>query len=144
MTGYNHVAIGVIVGVSIKNPIAVIPVAFASHFVLDALPHFGNNKKFDKWNTNFIYLLAIDAALCLSVLLFAIYKWPNLWLPIGLGAFFAALPDFIWLAYGKKKLPDNWFFRFSKWVQWGEFPWGMVIEIPVFVCLMIVIIGGLH
>lgn len=143
MTGYNHVATGVIVAVIIKNPVAVIPVAFVSHFVLDALPHFGRHPRFKAWNSNFLYLLAVDAALCFAVYFFALYKWPDLRVAITLGAFFAALPDFMWLIYGKKTLPKNWFYKFSKWIQWGERPWGMVIEIPYFLFTLYVLIGVL-
>lgn len=143
MTGFNHVAVGVVVGVAIKNPVAIIPIAFLSHFVLDALPHFGRHPKFKNWNSNFLYLLAADAALCFAVYLFALYKWPNLWLSITLGAFFAALPDFMWLVYGKKDLPKNWFYKFSQKIQWGERSWGMIIEIPFFLTMLAVLIGVL-
>jgi hypothetical protein len=138
MTGYNHVAVGVLVAVIIKNPVVVVPVAFASHFVLDALPHF----KYPEHNSNkFLYLLAIDGALCSAIYIFALYKWPHQWLAITLGAFFAALPDFMWLFYYKKPLPKNWFYKFSAWIQWGERPWGMLIEIPVFALLVFTIIA---
>jgi len=41
MTITNHVLAGAIIGLTVSNPVAAIVLAFASHFVLDALPHFG-------------------------------------------------------------------------------------------------------
>jgi len=35
-----HVAVGVAIGSLIPNPVLAVPLAFASHFVLDAVPHW--------------------------------------------------------------------------------------------------------
>jgi len=41
MTITNHILAGAIIGAVIKEPALALPIAFASHFVMDALPHFG-------------------------------------------------------------------------------------------------------
>src|SRR3989344_3470564 len=41
MTITNHVLAGSIIGLIVKEPILAVTIAFASHFVMDALPHFG-------------------------------------------------------------------------------------------------------
>ena len=40
MTATNHVATGVLIAVVVPDPWVALPLAFASHFVCDALPHF--------------------------------------------------------------------------------------------------------
>ena len=37
----NHVLAGSLIGIGIKEPTLAITLAFVSHFVMDALPHFG-------------------------------------------------------------------------------------------------------
>ncbi len=41
MTGFNHAVTGALIAGAVGNPFLAIPLAFASHFVLDAIPHFG-------------------------------------------------------------------------------------------------------
>jgi hypothetical protein len=41
MHSINHAALGAVIGLVTKDPLIAIPAAFASHFVLDALPHYG-------------------------------------------------------------------------------------------------------
>lgn len=40
MTGFNHGLVGGLLGSLLPLPLAV-PAAFASHFILDTLPHYG-------------------------------------------------------------------------------------------------------
>lgn len=40
MTGFNHALVDGLIGKYVPWPLAI-PLAFASHFVLDALPHYG-------------------------------------------------------------------------------------------------------
>ena len=42
MTTANHLVVGAIIGVAIKQPLVALPVAYGSHFVLDALPRYGD------------------------------------------------------------------------------------------------------
>jgi len=37
----NHVLAGSIIGLTVKEPSLAIIIAFASHFVMDMMPHFG-------------------------------------------------------------------------------------------------------
>jgi hypothetical protein len=41
MTAVNHVIMGSVVVAAVGNPVLGVPLALASHFLLDALPHFG-------------------------------------------------------------------------------------------------------
>ena len=47
MTGTNHAMTGGVIGLVIGGPIAI-PIAFASHFLLDWMPHLGFEKLEDR------------------------------------------------------------------------------------------------
>ncbi len=129
MTGINHTLVGAIVGLTVKQPYLVAPIAFASHFVCDSLPHFGRVKNMKHWDRTFTTILFIDATACFTALAIILLTWPTLWQAAVVGMFFAALPDFTWLIFGKRKLPKNAFYRFHSWLQWGERPYGWIYEL---------------
>lgn len=127
MTGFNHTLAGCIIAVLIPAPLVPFA-AFASHFLLDAMPHFGRSQRFSPYTRDFKLMLVVDAVLCVATLLFAIVLFPNLALLLVTGAFFATLPDFMWLLEGKV----NWlhkFFRFATVIQWGERQYGWIFEL---------------
>lgn len=134
MTGTNHTLVGAIIAVTLPPPL-VPAVALISHFVLDALPHFGRHPEINPGDRRhypkiFKYWLVGDAILCFTALFGAWALFPNKWLIITIGAFFAAGPDFLWLLEPHAK--TRWakkFFAFAKWIQWGERPWGWILEI---------------
>jgi len=145
MTGTNHTLAGAIIAVLVPPPLVPL-VAFASHFVLDALPHFGNRSWMpatgaDPYSRTFKYWLVFDAVGCFAALFGAWWLFPDKWLIITIGAFFAAGPDFLWLfekyahgAFARK------FYRFAAKIQWAELPWGWVLELlyaAIFVGLLI-------
>lgn len=143
MTGFNHTLAGSIIAVLVPAPFVPL-VAFMSHFVLDAVPHFGNlswapdhgDRSFSR---KFVLLLIGDAIGCFASLFFAWWLFPDKWLIITIGAFFAAGPDFLWLIDGKIKWLKP-FFRFATWIQWGERPWGWTLEIvyATLFCLLLI------
>ncbi len=148
MTGANHVLTGAVIGAVIKEPVVAIPLAFASHFALDSLPHFG----FSSWEQRTKYkrlleiVLLIDGimlAAVISVLLNASVNWL-----IVVCAFAAVSPDLVWVyryivpeKFGKLKPSDgNRFTQFHKNIQKREFPRGFIIEYIAFVTLLTAII----
>lgn len=134
MIATNHALTGAIIGLTVAGPIAL-PLAFVSHFVLDSIPHYGDNDKRLK-NTSFIMQLLIDAVLCgLLVILLALTGAANWPLAVAC-AFLAASPDFMWLprflrARRGQKEPrkKNWIIAFHSWVQWFQRPIGAVVEV---------------
>lgn len=98
MTATNHALSGALIGATISQPYLAIPLAFASHFVLDAIPHFGlddvgghSNIK----NRKLFHRVLVFDALLLSIVF--------IWLLIigASGLVFACLiaagsPDFVW------------------------------------------------
>jgi hypothetical protein len=126
MLGFNHTLAGSIIAIITPAPLVPV-VAFISHFVLDATPHFGRSKRVYPYTRPFIYLLIADAVLCASSLLFAIWLFPDKWFILAVGAFFSTLPDFLWLIEGRVKGLKN-YFKFARWVQWGERPYGWIFD----------------
>ena len=136
MRAINHALTGSIIGFSIGNPIAI-PIAFASHFVLDSLPHYGDRSRSEVEVHNskeFKVLLVIDAILCgLLVIVLGISGADN-WQLAGLCAFAAASPDLFSIPRFKRSITEkkeyvgNAFQRFHKKIQWGEKPWGKYVE----------------
>lgn len=134
MVATNHAVTGAIIGLSLGNPIAL-PLAFLSHFVLDAIPHFGDdNKRIAR--TSFVLQLLADATLCgLLVLLLALSGTAN-WQLAALCAFLAASPDFMWIPRflrarkgQKDPEPSHPVIRFHSWIQWFQRPIGAIVEI---------------
>jgi hypothetical protein len=136
MTGLNHTLVGAAVALTFKNPILIAPIALASHFVCDALPHFGDHPKLKPYNSAFMKYLRIEALLCIAALLFAIALSPTNWFILGLGAAFATLPDFLWPFQHKFPRWTAPFYRFHTVIQWGERSYGWTYEI-VYASLLI-------
>jgi hypothetical protein len=136
MLATNHGTTGMILGAVLPLPIAI-PVAFASHFVMDALPHYGIDNK--KRNSNKLYkrIVCIDTTVALSFA--AICAATGHWAMFIVG-WVAYSPDGYWVyLYLKTKSmnlrPHNRFSRFHKNIQRFERPWGVWIELPI-ACLL--------
>lgn len=165
MTATNHALTGAAIALVIKKPELAIPLAFVSHFVLDAIPHYNpqqiNKQTFknygDSWRKKFsrplfLYIFAGDMVLFALILLslpFAAPSGVSGW-TIFFSAFAAASPDFIGgryviyklVGYKPKKIKNSLFTKFHIWVQWMERPWGMGLEF-VWFGLMIWLIHNL-
>lgn len=150
MTATNHGLSGALIGLAITQPAVALPLAFVSHFVLDAVPHFGDLRFYesDKKRKLFHLYLFIDATL-LAILISFLFISNAGWLPLAC-LFMAGCPDFVH-AYqylfnknfhergsGPKK---HWFMKFHKSIQWSETQKGLVVEIPFAILLSALIIN---
>jgi hypothetical protein len=124
----NHTLTGIVLALAIKNPLVIAPVAFASHLALDSLPHFGHpDLDFDSFN--FKVIASVDSALSSGILIGAIILWPQQWPALVVGAFFATLPDLLYI-------PQYFFhvtlfkrlFAVHSAVQWSQTPPGIISE----------------
>lgn len=140
MTGVNHALTGALIGGVIAQPVLAIPLAFASHFVCDAIPHFGQEP--GKRNWKFKSVLAFDG-FALSIGLVIALATEN-YFP-AFTALVAISPDFVWIAryIFKEKWgtinpgPKN---KFSQWhssIQKYETEQGIFVEIPYFILLLL-------
>jgi len=133
MIGFNHALTGGLISRYLPAPIGL-PLAFASHFVLDMLPHYGiEQNKRDKsrfWKTFFI----IDSFATLGLAIFAV--WDRHYVMF-FGGLLGVMPDFFWVAtvirtksFKNLSQNGNWFMKWHASLQFYEKPWGLWIELP--------------
>lgn len=137
MIGFNHALAGTVIAATV-SPIYVPLIALTSHFVIDALPHFGKSHIFAPYRKPFVALLGVDAVLCFTILGASWWLFPDKWLVMTIGIFFATLPDFLWLIEGKV----SWltpYFSFAKRIQSRESPEGWTYEV-LFLCMAVLLI----
>ena len=129
MQALNHVVFGSLIAVTIEQPALAIPISFASHFVLDAIPHYGSDPKALRGSRPYIIRIVVDAILSVLVILFFLSLNPNNKALLIACAFFAVLPDLIWpLALFIKRRGPLWeFFKFHKTIQ-RESRKGIILE----------------
>lgn len=134
---------GAVVAVGLQHPLLIAPVAVASHFLLDALPHFGVHKNdIAKRNKHplFHYMLIVDVALAVTLLALlpgilsgVISGWVLIF-----GMILAFIPDAVWVyqhiyeAKLKKEYTMKRLTKFHDKIQWGERTWGVFVEILFF------------
>lgn len=127
MLGFNHVLAGSIIAVITPAPLVPI-VALASHFILDLFPHFGESDTVKPGTKSFRNLLLLDGLLCIGGYLLAVSLFPSQWFTIAIGAFFAAFPDVLWLAWHRGPKWLDRFLDWAHWIQWGERPYGWIFD----------------
>jgi hypothetical protein len=109
MTATNHVVAGALIATYLHNPWLAIPVAVASHFALDSLPHIEYLKdKTDNQSLRFFIRLAADCGLAASILVTILLLQPAGVALILVCGIAAASPDLMWLYYlVLKKGPES-------------------------------------
>ncbi len=132
MTTANHALTGALIATIVKQPILAIPLAFISHFVCDALPHFDSGFTFGK-KSMYIYLL-LDGGIAILFALFLLSRGvENPWL-LAVSGFAAMSPDLVWLYYGIKQKLDKLevygrITTFHHRIQWSATRWGIIPEL---------------
>ncbi len=162
MTGTNHALTGAVIALAVKKPELAIPLAFLSHFVLDAIPHYNPPNVQRKFFTNFSdgwakklafpsfrAIFAGDMLLLLLVISLIPLAHPldiSPW-TIFFSMLAAISPDFIggrFFIYRILKIPKkpnkiSWFTGLHHWFQWMERPWGIFVEIAWFFLMLLLI-----
>ena len=144
MTAPNHALTGALIGLTVSNPLLALPLAFLSHFALDAIPHYDppEQDKAKLFNSRrfFVEFLLIGALLCLALVLLLAWRRPEHWVVAAICAFLATSPDLFWIpryrrARKGKTMPPtrNIFLRFHSWVQWKTGPKLVWLETAWFV-----------
>jgi len=139
MTAINHALTGSLIGLIIGQPLAAVPLAIGSHFVCDAIPHFGTglpNKVLLKTDAFRNYLFA-EGLLCFLLVCVLAFVRPEHWLLASICAFAAASPDLLsFNGYQKTRRGLNWeagrYVKFAGGIQWFERPIGAVVEVAWF------------
>lgn len=143
MTTSNHMLSGAIIALTISQPAIALPLAFVSHFVLDALPHYGYPSGIygEAFQHRLTIVMESVNAIGVPLLIYLIWGEPFwVWLAAGL----AISPDLMWLYYHFKYekhglvAPIGPLTRLHRKIQWGERRWGILVEMPVFIVLILV------
>lgn len=142
MTATNHAVTGAVIGLLPVQPVLAVALAFLSHFICDALPHFGITDGTTKFlrSQRFLNMLVADMVLCVALVVVLASAQPQHWLLASVCAFVATVPDMAWLPgyirarRGKQfRQRPNAFMRFAANIQWFEKPIGLAVEIAWFV-----------
>jgi len=136
MFATNHGLAGIVIGATLSAPVAV-PIAFVSHFIMDAIPHYGVDGKTRNSNLNYQKIVHIDTAIALSfaVITAAVGRWDMFFV-----GWVAYSPDIYWvyMHFKEKKnfdlKPNNKFAKFHQKIQ-REHKNGWIVEVPVAVSL---------
>lgn len=150
MTATNHALTGAVIALAVKQPVLAVPLAFASHFVLDAIPHFGiHEDDHVKRNSHWLFrtVISIDTVLAVAMII-TIPLLANEtvgWWVILLGMLAGIAPDTIWiyrfvrLMRNKLVRPYGRVAKFHQNIQWSEQPWGLNVEILWVIASLVVI-----
>lgn len=88
-----HAAAGVAIGVIIPNPLVAAPVAVASHFLLDMVPHWQETLAPYTPTKKTYIRIPLDMALAIGITLLAVHWQPQNTASVWAGAIFANVPD---------------------------------------------------
>jgi hypothetical protein len=135
--GLNHALAGGLIGYYVPLP-AALPLAVASHFILDALPHYGlpyaERERSKFWKRFFTADFFLAASL--MAIPIASHNYPMLICGIA-----AVLPDFVWVLHVIKKKTfdlgehEGWYRKWHAKIQRYERPWGIWVELPLVAAL---------
>lgn len=137
-----HVAVGAAIASKIPNPFLAIPLAFASHFVLDAVPHWNphivtETKKFGHPTKKSTTVIVIDSVLALTLGSFIAYQaLPNTGHAITIlaASFASVLPDlaespYFFLKTKKMSLPKSWVDFHRSLQTHSDLYWGLLTQL---------------
>lgn len=145
MTATNHALTGAAIGIFISNPAAALVTAFISHFLLDALPHYGSSDEKYLKSKRFALYLVLEAFLCFLIVLMLFILRPHHWLIAAICAFLAASPDLYWIrkyraARANRNYRENMFGRFAGRIQWFQKPIGAYVEVAWLIGIIILLL----
>ena len=133
MTATNHVLTGIVIGSVIHQPLLALPIAFLSHFVLDALPHY-SDERITLVDRTFLYILFSDMCIAAGFLAILVIAMPINWPVLLVCGVLASSPDLMWLSpwlqelKGIKPKPFGLIRQFHSKIQWCTKPWGIGVE----------------
>lgn len=134
MRAVSHTVTGAVIAVALPSPWLALPLAAVSHFILDAMPHYGSDKITTE-SRAFTYILAADTAMAAAFLLFLAVLQPSNWMLAAICGVIAASPDLMWLpkyisALRGREAPKevNALESFHSRIQWYERPPGLIVE----------------
>jgi hypothetical protein len=149
MRAINHALLGSVIGLSVGNPWIAVPVAVASHFALDMVPHHD----FSKNSLNrpiFLNVAIADTIACAILVMLLAYWQPTHWPLAALCAFLAVSPDFMWIPRymrfrrNEPAKDQKGIVAFHHHIQWFQRPIGGFVEIAWFFSFAYVLYYFIH
>jgi hypothetical protein len=150
MTTSNHVLTGAVIAVWIKNPPAVIALSYLSHFLIDALPHFGSPHlkglvdSVNHWTFKLGIILEFLILIPVILIIFNLTSGVvSAWL-VTASMVAADLPDLMWIPvyiYEKKTKKNKKLGKIASFhsrVQWHQY-WGIVTELSWLIIMLTLI-----
>lgn len=147
-----HALLGAAIATSIPNPYVSLPLALASHFITDYVPHWNPHintelKSQGKISTQSRLIILVDSGLALMLgTLIAAQSLPNLsrFIVIMAACFLAVAPDVMEIPYyflGMQNIP--WIkklIEFQRSHQWNVKPiWGIITQILIVIfCIFLI------
>lgn len=135
----NHAATGAIIAIAFKEPAIALPLAFASHFALDAVPHFGykgNGGFTEFFKHKLTYFVLVLEFIAWVFLVFLLHAQPAV---VILAALIATSPDLVWLyryfGFERRGVEPPAIGKLSHLhsiLNWCERPWGILVELVWF------------
>jgi hypothetical protein len=146
MTATGHALVGTVIAAKVGNPALAIPIAIASHFLCDALPHWDTGYAREKESKKrFVTATTIDVVLgfVLSYLVIILF-FPATSLLYAFAIIITAqLPDWLTAPYlflDWDFPPFNWFYQCQKKFDSSiGLPWGMVNQVVVVIALILLV-----
>ena len=143
MTATGHALVGTVIAAKVGNPALAIPIALASHFLCDALPHWDTG--YDRENqskTRFVAATAIDVVLgfVLSWTLIVLFFPSTNLLYAFLIIIVSELPDWLtapYLFFDLKIQPFLSIYKLQKKFDTElDLPWGFINQAAVLTALV--------
>ena len=151
MRAINHALTGAVIGFVVHEPFVAVPVAVASHYVCDVIPHYGAGLSGNQELKTPLFrkLLYVDAVLCAVLVAVLTIQRPSYWLLAVICAFAAAAPDLLSLKRYRRVIGNrSWragiYSKFAHAIQWFERPIGAVVEAAWFTAALIILIPFLR
>jgi hypothetical protein len=139
-----HTLVGIAIAAVVDQPFLALPLAFFSHFILDAIPHWDplikgiRSSKFSGVRGKVLFLIAIDFLIALDLGLFFVWRaLPDISLAakIFFAAFLANLPDGLmtpFIFFGKRWGWLEAYRQFHGRIQTKlTLPWGLLPQAAV-------------
>ncbi len=145
-----HTLVGALIATKIPSPIISLPLAFASHFLVDRIPHwnpslYSEYKKFGRPTAKSTVVIVLDVILSLAAgLTIALQALPdiNKFLVIIFACFLAVLPDVIeapFFYFGCKWPVLMRLINFQVKIQGkAKLPWGLLTQILTIIIVLLV------
>jgi len=142
---------GAVIALLVREPALAVPLSFFSHYVCDAIPHFGgpdDDEKPDLFTKKFSIILGVDFLVAVSIMVVLGFLFPHERGIIWVCMVAAAIPDITSAYYRlyiehikKRKRHFDPISAFHHKIQWSQTYPGAFVEVIWFISMGAVILS---